>query len=100
MDNFGGCFENWNAQVGESVPGCDAFHFKYPRYLQHFARRTIPAKHLTFTIVYFTSRAASVEVKFSFKVPSSVEIGSSQKKSIIGELGVVYLLDIWDNSDA
>ena len=100
MGNFGGSFENWNAQVGKSVPDCDAFHFKNPRYLQHFTRRIIPSKDLTFVIVYFTSRAASVEIKFSFKFSSCIKIGSSQKKSIISELGMVYLLDLWDDSDA
>ena len=78
MGNSRGCFENWNAQIGESVPDCDAFHFKSPRYLHHFTWRTVPAIDLAFVKVYFTSRAVSVEDKFCFKVPSCIKIGSSQ----------------------
>ena len=78
MGNFGGSFENWNAQIVESVPSCVSFHSKNSRNLQHFKRRAVPAKNLAFVVVYFTSRAASVEVKFSFEVPGSIKIGSSQ----------------------
>ena len=70
-----------------------------PSNLQSFTRRAVPGVDLAFEEIYFASGANLVVFQLCFKVPGSAEIGSSQQQRVISKLGMVDLLDPWDNFD-
>ena len=100
MNKFQGNFKNWNAQKGKGILDSQAFHFKNPRNLQHFLGGTIPTKDLAFLVIYFTTGAVLLEVQFCFEFTSCIEIGCTQYEAIVCKLGVIDILNIWDNSNA